>query len=431
MTRRIRLTGAVFLASVMVMGLAPVLLAEDAFAIKDGDRVVFYGDSITDQRLYTTFVETYIITRFPTMHVSFVHSGWSGDRVVGGFGGPIDHRLERDVFAYSPTVVTVMLGMNDGRYRSFDPQFFDVYAKGYDHLVESLKSHLPGVRITLIQPSPYDDVTRMVNFEGGYNQVLVRYGQFVKALAEKEGTEVVDFNAPVVAALKKAVEITTPRNHTLVQAMIQDRVHPGPAAQLIMAAALLKAWHAPALVSALELDGASATIGKAENTSAKDIKVNGTVSWIQLDSALPLPIDLKIPVIALAAKATNVLSAINQQTLKVAHLSAPKYTLKIDGETVADLTRDQLELGVNLATFDTSMVRQAKAVGDLTSEHNDLHYLRWRTIQVPNEGRGYPGLQKAIAGLDALEADKVAEQRRKAQPLPHRFELIPANGSNR
>ncbi len=25
-----------------------------SFALKDGDRVVFYGDSITDQRLYTT-----------------------------------------------------------------------------------------------------------------------------------------------------------------------------------------------------------------------------------------------------------------------------------------------------------------------------------------------------------------------------------------
>ena len=39
--------------------------AEGPFALRDGDRVVFYGDSITDQRLYTTFVETYVVTRFP------------------------------------------------------------------------------------------------------------------------------------------------------------------------------------------------------------------------------------------------------------------------------------------------------------------------------------------------------------------------------
>ena len=72
---------------------------------------------------------------------------------------------------------------------------------------EALKSHLPGVRITLIQPSPFDDVTRKPSFEGGYNKVLIRYGQFVKELAEKEGASVADLNTSVVAALEKAKEI--------------------------------------------------------------------------------------------------------------------------------------------------------------------------------------------------------------------------------
>src|SRR5437899_10370528 len=103
--------------------------AED-FALKAGDRVVFYGDSITDQRLYTAFTETYVVTRFPKLDVSFVHSGWGGDRVTGGGGGPIDVRLRRDVFAYKPTVMTIMLGMNDGSYRAFDEKIFDTYAKG-------------------------------------------------------------------------------------------------------------------------------------------------------------------------------------------------------------------------------------------------------------------------------------------------------------
>src|SRR5512139_3067304 len=99
----------------LFLSLAAAALAQDYY-LKDGDRVVFYGDSITDQRLYTTFVETYVVTRFPKMDVTFVHSGWGGDRVTGGGGGPIDRRLERDIFAYKPTVVTVMLGMNDASY---------------------------------------------------------------------------------------------------------------------------------------------------------------------------------------------------------------------------------------------------------------------------------------------------------------------------
>src|SRR6516162_6961650 len=87
-------------------------VAQEAFYLKNGDRVVFYGDSITDQRLYTTFVESYVVTRFPKLNVTFIHSGWGGDRVTGGGGGKIDLRLNRDVISYKPTVVTVMLGMN-------------------------------------------------------------------------------------------------------------------------------------------------------------------------------------------------------------------------------------------------------------------------------------------------------------------------------
>src|SRR5919199_4307015 len=148
-------------AFVLLLAFVSLAIAQQApFYLKNGDRVVFYGDSITDQRLYTTFVESYAVTRFPALNVSFVHSGWGGDRVSGGGGGPIDVRLERDVIAYRPTVVTIMLGMNDASYRAYDPNVFNTYAGGYRHIVETLKSALPGVRLTLIQPSPFDDVTR-------------------------------------------------------------------------------------------------------------------------------------------------------------------------------------------------------------------------------------------------------------------------------
>jgi len=423
MTRRIRLAGlaSLAMASAVVLGFAPGLRAEGPFAIKDGDRIVFYGDSITDQRLYTTFVETYIVTRFPRLNVSFVHSGWGGDRVTGGGGGPIDRRLERDVFAYKPSVVTIMLGMNDAAYRPFNQQIFDVYAKGFQHLVESLKSNLPGVRITLIQPSPFDDVTRKPNFEGGYNQVLIRYGEFLKGLAEKDGASLADLNTSVVAALKKAMEI----NETGAQDLIRDRVHPGPGGQLLMAEALLKAWNAPAIVSVLELDAASGRVVREENAKVDNLKGNGTISWTQQDSALPMPVDLKNTAIALAVKASDVERALNQQTLKVSGLGTPKYALKIDGDDVAELGKDELASGVNLAELDTPMFRQAKAVHELTRRHNDLHFQRWRTLQVPYEGRGYAGLAKAIEGLDALETDVVADQRSQAKPVPHRFELVP------
>lgn len=163
-----------------------LLPAQSDFYLKDGDTVVFYGDSITDQRLYTTFTEAYVVTRFPKLNVRFVHSGWSGDRVDGGVGGPIDKRLRRDVLVYQPTVVTIMLGMNDAGYRLFAPDLFKSYRAGYEHIVKILKTALPNVRLTAIQPSPYDDITRPPMFEGGYNNVLISYGKFVRELAARE-----------------------------------------------------------------------------------------------------------------------------------------------------------------------------------------------------------------------------------------------------
>src|SRR4051812_1015068 len=94
---------------ILILAAAGLAGAQDNFGLREGDRVVFYGDSITDQRLYTTFTETFVVTRFPKLNVSFVHSGWGGDRVTGGAGGPVDVRLWRDVLPYNPTVVTIML----------------------------------------------------------------------------------------------------------------------------------------------------------------------------------------------------------------------------------------------------------------------------------------------------------------------------------
>src|SRR5688500_7064764 len=91
-----RLGRSVVLACVVLVGLASAARSADGFHLRDGDRVLFYGDSITERGLYTTIVETYVVTRYPRLNISFVNAGWSGDTVRGGRGGPIEVRLERD-----------------------------------------------------------------------------------------------------------------------------------------------------------------------------------------------------------------------------------------------------------------------------------------------------------------------------------------------
>jgi lysophospholipase L1-like esterase len=397
------------------------------FYLKDGDRVVFYGDSITDSRMYTSFVETFVATRFPQMKIDYVHSGWGGDRVGGGGGGPIDVRLKRDVLAYNPTVVTIMLGMNDGSYRAFDQGIFDTYSKGFEHIIEVLKQASPQTRITMIQPSPYDDVTRDPSFEGGYNAVLVRYGDFVKELATRNKLDVADLNAPVVPALQKANAIDAATAKTV----IPDRVHPGQGGHLVMAAALLKAWNAPSVVSSVEINAANPKVATVQtaNTTVTDVQNNGVLSWTQLDKSLPMPLNQKDKTIALMLQASDVIQALNQQPLIVKGLTAAKYSLKIDGAEVGQFTKEELAAGVNLATLPTPMLAQAFAVQDLTAQHTNLHNQRWRAIQVPYASSKSEAVRKAasdlVAALDVEEAELVAQQRAKAQPVAHKFELAP------
>jgi len=408
---------ALFIFAVAALGAAP-----ENFHLKNGDRVVFYGDSITEQRLYTTFAETYVLTRFPKLNVSFVHSGWGGDRVTGGGGGSIDVRLKRDVFAYKPTVMTIMLGMNDGRYRAFDQSIFDTYANGYRHIIRSVKQTLPGIRITVLQPSPYDDVTREPGFPGGYNAVLVRYAKFVADLAREENLNVADLNTPVVAALVKAQEV----NPQLASRIIPDRVHPGAGGHLLMAAALLKAWNAPAVVTSVTIDAANRSVTEAVNTSVTELKADGSgLTWVQRDGALPMPLNRKDRALMLAVQSSDFMETMNQQPLKVTGLAEGRYSLSIDGEKVGTFTSRELAEGINLASLPTPMAEQAAAVHDLTLKHNNIHYARWRQVEVPLESLKLKTIRPAMDALDKLEAEIVLQQRAQAQPKARAYRLAP------
>ncbi len=416
--RSLKAVVAVWLACSLFVG---IVCAQGNFYLKDGDRVVFYGDSITEQRLYTTFAETYVVTRFPQLNVTFVHSGVGGDRVTGGWAGPIDLRLPRDVFAYKPTVMTVMLGMNDGSYRAFDDKIFKTYATGYQHILASVKSVLPGIRLTLIQPSPYDDVTRPAGFEGGYNAVLVRYGEFVKELAQEQACQAADLNTSVVVVLEKAKATDA----ETAKKIIADRVHPGPGGHLLMAEALLKAWNAPAVVTAVEIDAAQVRAVRTDNTSISDLKESDGLTWTQNDKALPMPLDQKDAALKLAVQCSDFFQALDWQPLKIIGLKGQRYLLKIDGQEVGTFSRPQLEEGLNLAQWPTPMVQQAQAVHTLTLKHNNIHATCWRELKVALAQESLPHLAQAVEALNTLEADLVTQQRQTAQPKARHYELLP------
>jgi hypothetical protein len=106
-------------------------------------------------------------------------------------------------------------------------------------------------------------------------------------------------------------------------------------------------------------------------------------------------------------------------------LSAGRYTLKIDGEPAGTFTAAELAAGVNLATLPTPMARQAAEVHALTLRHNNIHYTRWRQVQVPMEKDATPHLMNALAAIDDLEGDLLKQQRAAAQPRPRHYEIVP------
>lgn len=397
---------------------------DQPFYLHKDDRVVFYGDSITERGSYIAFVESYVVTRFPDLNVRFINSGWAGDWVVGGGGGKADQRLARDVIANNPTVATFMLGMNDAAYQDFDPSFFDVYTKGYQHLLDTLRQRLPNLRITLLEPSPFDDVTRPPQYalhDGGYNKVVGRYGQFVRELARQRHLDVVDMNAPLVAVLEKA-RLADP---ALAEKIIPDRIHPSAAGGLVMAAVLLEAWSAPAVVSAVEIDASRMRLQHQENTRTSVLQKKPTLSWTQEDNLLPMPFDPKDDVLALVLRSSNIVESLDQQILKVTGLPAPKYVLKIDGEEVGTWTREELARGVNLALLMTPMLKQALSVYAFSGRLHAVRMAEWQGVQVALQDESSPHVSEAVAALNALYEELVTQRKSTAVPKAHHYELLP------
>lgn len=411
------------------------------FLIHDGDRVVFLGDSITEQRLYTTYIEAYVLTREPGWKLSFRNVGWGGDtswlrqrahpdeaKLFAADDASqkemiekaVENGLARDVFPLKPTFVTVNFGMNDHSYQAFREDIFKAYVRSQTEIAKLLKVH--AARVAFLTPQPIEE-KRPDPDQDVRNQSLWRFSDGLRQVAADTGSAFVDQFDPYMTMLLRERP-----QHPNSCVGGGDAVHPGPIGHTVMAWAILKGLGAAALVSSAEIDYATKT-ATTQRCKISVLNVSpGTIRFDRDDDALPMPIDEKAQE---ALKLAPILEDLDRYELRVTGLPTGTYELTIDSESVGKAASEELARGWNLATQAGPITRQAQHILNLVVQKNNLYYTRWRMVQLysfPDWAKG-PENEKLRAEqlrkLDAEIEDAESSINQARKPLIHHFELRP------
>lgn len=426
---------------IAAVSLVTRVLAADFF-IHDGDRVVFLGDSITEQRLYTTYIEAYALTRHPQWQLSFRNVGWGGDtawlrqrfqtdegRLFAAdetaqqamVDQAVGSGLGRDVLPLKPTVVTVDFGMNDHAYQAFREDICRAYLRSQTKIANTLKDQ--GARVALLTPQPIEE-QRPDPDQDVRNQSLRKFSDGLKSVAVQTGATFVDQFEPYMAIMLRE-RASNPK----ARIGGGDAVHPGPAGHTLMAWAILKGLGASALVARAEIDDKAKTVVAAEACRIQNLKfADDIVGFDRLDDALPMPVDTAAEP---ALKLAPILDELNQYELRVTGLAPGNYQLSIDGEVVGKATADELGRGWNLAGNAGPITKQGQELLKLIYQKNNVYFDRWRKVQLyvfPDWAQISEVENRRATELSRMDqeiAEAEAQIDKLRQPKLHHFELKP------
>ncbi len=127
--------------------------------IQPNDRILFTGDSITDcgrnredaQNLgigYVAFVAARLQAYLSSPELQIFNRGISGNRA-----GDLLDRVDADLLALKPTVVSILIGINDvwRRFDSNSPTTAETFEKNYRAVLEKIETQLEA-RVVLLEP---------------------------------------------------------------------------------------------------------------------------------------------------------------------------------------------------------------------------------------------------------------------------------------
>jgi hypothetical protein len=199
--------------------------------LQKGDRLAICGDSITEQKMYSRIMETYLTVCVPELEVTTRQYGWGGETASGFW-----RRMTNDCLRFKPTIATTCYGMNDHGYRPYEEQIGATYRSNQLGIVRSFLSN--DVRVVLGSPGC---VGRNNNWNqesvAAKNVNLCTLRNIDIEIAEQQHTAFADVFWPMLVAGRVGQE-KFGTNYAIAGG---DGVHPGWAGHTVMAYAFLRA----------------------------------------------------------------------------------------------------------------------------------------------------------------------------------------------
>jgi lysophospholipase L1-like esterase len=386
-------------------------------------RVAVIGDSITEQKIYSKYIETYLLACTGRSDIKVFQFGWSGER-AGGFAA----RLENDLAVFNPNVATTCYGMNDASYKPYAPEIGAEYEKNMRLVIEGLKK--VGVTVMAIgSPGGVDPDYFKKNVTGAdYNDNLAHLRDIAKKLAEENKQPFANVYDTMISALTKSKAALGKEYGPFGG----DGFHPAPAGQLLMAQAFLKALGFDGDIGRITIDM------KGPNTASAGHVIKG----LQLGSATvesskwPFVFDAD-PTSAGSNRSILPFTSFNQDlnrfTLRVLNLTTDKAKVTW-GSQSKDFTREQLEAGVNLAAeftktpFDNDFAALTNAITQKESYETILiKNLVTHMRVIADEAKEDPKVAEALKKLKKKLADEHAKQdanvRKAIKPVTHTIKV--------
>lgn len=296
-----------------VLSVVAPALAVAPSPFRAGERVGFFGDSISEAGNQTFYTEYLTAIRHPGKGVRCANMGRSGDTSWGGAA-----RWAREIAAQPVDRVFVMFGMNDIGT--------DTCAERYPKAMREIVSKVQagGQSLVLLTPSPYDvwghQPKPLERSEARLNACAAE----VRRLAAEAKLPLVDLYAPMQEIYRGNPD----------RWFNNDRIHPDFAGHLLMASLIWTAMGEPGEFSRVTFDAKGAA----------------SLSATYQPKGLPCAVDADYRKLAavypLAAR-------LNTETLVVANLAAGFYELKANGVSLGCFSAAELAAGVNLAERET------------------------------------------------------------------------------